>query len=62
MPATIISIENNFLHGNLDEQFYMGVAPEVDGNSNQNLILRKTINDVVKIAKGFYWRISYILS
>jgi hypothetical protein len=34
MKATVIDIENAFLHGNLDEEIYIKSLPGLDVNNN----------------------------
>ena len=61
MKATIIDIETAFLHGNLDEESYMDVLPDLNLEPNKRLILRKTIYGLVQSAREFYKKLIEVL-
>jgi hypothetical protein len=61
MKAKIINIEAIFLHGNLHGEVYMDVLPGLKVNSSQKLVLWKTINSLVQIAREFYKKLIEVL-
>jgi hypothetical protein len=54
LQASIVDIETEFLHGNLQEEIYMNVPKVMNQDDNTCLLLKKTIYGLVQSARELY--------
>jgi hypothetical protein len=57
----VVEIETAFLNGDLEKEIYMKVPKNLEIEHNKKLILRKTIYDLVQIARKFYEKLINVL-
>ena len=54
LKACIVDVETAFLHGELQEEIYMNIPEGMNSDSNNCLLLTKTIYGLVQSAREFY--------
>ena len=61
LQATIVEVEMTFLHGNIQEEIYMNIPEGMNIDSNNCLLLTKTIYGLVQSAREFYKKLISVL-